>query len=653
MPDVLRTLGATVLTFGIAGFGVVRLMLPAALRDYELLWVLPTGGCVLGLALTVLGFAAVPYPAALAVVLAAGLALGAYAVRRRGWPVMPAAGVAWGALLAVLIMGVTLVPMLTELRYVAPTGTGSDAHVATGVAQFLKHSYPTSVNVSQPINQMQPTWQSKYPIYYAFAAVSSVSGLATWQVLPTLAAAMLGLAAFGLFLVARQVLRAPVAVSLAAMAVAALDREALHTVMNPYFNQTWGFFAMPFTLVSAWWLVQPGISRSARTGLGVLLVLFGLVLVLAYPLAAPIPIVPIAVFLWDARRRRIKSGERVVRLADFYRGRRSLVWMIPVGVLLAIPIAGAIDKGVAAAKVLLPGHSLLPWSGDLTHYIPFDRFLSLPNSPASLILVAGVLALAVVGLWRQPRALSWGLGGLLALGLLIAIYLRQRAYGWYFEFKLLAFIGPLLLLIAVVGAGRLRRAAIPCIAVLAVCTAGSLVAELKATGFQLGKPTIHLSSWARSVPDGASIRLDMPPPDQLWAAYFLAARPLCSQLPLLGNRLPARPHLAQGGLHRGLQRLAPSPRRARVAAQGRTRVFALPGEPRRARRRPLLPATPRPHLQRRRAQPVLKSPHAAPSRRSRKANSQCPDTSRRGRAAAAPARARSARPPRSGPVPRG
>ncbi len=555
MPDVLRTLGATALTFGIAGFGVVRLVLPAALRDYELLWVLPTGGCVLGLALTVLGFAAVPYPAALLITLAAGLALGVYAVRRRGWPTMPAARMAWPALLAVLVMGVTLVPMVTELRYVAPTGTGSDAHVATGVAQFLKHSYPTSVNLSQPINQMQPTWQSKYPIYYAFAAVSSVSGLATWQVLPALAAAMLGLAAFGLFLVARQVLRAPVAVSLAAMALAALNREVLHTIMNPYFNQTWGFFAMPFTLVAAWWLVQPGISRTARQGLGLLLVLFGLVLILAYPLAAPIPIVPIAVFLWDARRRRIKAGEHVVRVRDFYRGPRSLLWMVPVAVLLAIPVAGAIAKAVSAAEVLLPGRSLVNWAGDLTHYIPFDRFLSIPNSSASLILVVVVLLLAAYGLARQPPALRWGLGGLLAIGLLVSLYLRHRQYGYYFEFKLLAFIGPLILLIATVGAGRLAtegvglvrarglsRALGPAlIAVLAVSSAGSAFAEVKATGFQLGRPTIQLSSWARSLPKDASIRLDMPPPLQLWAAYFLSARPLCSELPLLGTQYPHVP----------------------------------------------------------------------------------------------------------------
>ena len=31
------------------------------------------------------------------------------------------------------------------------------------------------------------------------------------------------------------------------------------------------------------------------------------------------------------------------------------------------------------------------------------------------------------------------------------------------------------------------------------------------------------------------------PPNQLWAAYFLAARPLCSQTPLLGTDYPHVP----------------------------------------------------------------------------------------------------------------
>jgi hypothetical protein len=35
--------------------------------------------------------------------------------------------------------------------------------------------------------------------------------------------------------------------------------------------------------------------------------------------------------------------------------------------------------------------------------------------------------------------------------------------------------------------------------------------------------------------------LDIPPGDQLWVAYFLDARPLCSQLPLLGTDYPHVP----------------------------------------------------------------------------------------------------------------
>ena len=162
---------------------------------------------------------------------------------------------------------------------------------------------------------MPPTWQSKYPIYYAFAAVSSVSGLATWQVLATLAATLLGLAAVGMFLVARNVLRAPVAAALTAMVLAGLDREALHTILNPYFNQTWGFFALPFTLVLGWWVVQPGLGRRPRQATAVLLALFALVLVFAYPLAAPIPAVPIAVFVWREWRRKLRAGEPTFRFA--------------------------------------------------------------------------------------------------------------------------------------------------------------------------------------------------------------------------------------------------------------------------------------------------------------------------------------------------
>jgi hypothetical protein len=535
LPDTARALAATAVVFGIGGFGLVRLLLPEALRDYELLWVLPTGGCAVGLGLTVLGFATVPYPVSLAAILAGSTALAIIAVRRRGLSGLVSARLAWPAFIGLSVTAVALVPMVLVLHYAAPVGTGSDAHVAAGTAQFLQHARPTAVDIDQPINQMPPTWQSKYPIYYAFAAVSTVSGLASWQVLAVLAAALLGMAAVGMFLVARDVFRAPVIAALFAMAFAALDREALHTVLNPYFNQTWGFFALPFTLVLGWWLVQPGQDGRTRRGTGVLLALFFLVLAFAYPLAAPIPAVPLAVFVWREWRRKLRAGEPTFRPRDLYRGRRSLIWLIPLCVLLAVPAIGVVQKAVGAAKVLAPGSSLQAWAGDLPGFIPFNFFVSLPGSLVFLPLTVAVFALAAYGLWRVSRSLTWGLGGLFAIGVLLAVYLRQRQYGYYFHFKLLAFIGPLVLVIAAAGAARLRRWGAVALVAMGIATAGSTVAELADTGYQLPEATIQLTSWARTLPRGASIRLDMWPPLQLWAAYMLAPRPLCSQLPLLDS----------------------------------------------------------------------------------------------------------------------
>ena len=538
----LRTVVATLVVFGVGGFGLVRLLLPEPLRRYELLWVVPTGGCITGLAMTVLGFAYVPYPAALALVLAAGVALGAWAVRRRGWPELAPLRLAWPVYLAFVSLFVVITPMVFIRQFAAPIGYGSDAHVATGVAQFLQHTYPTGTNLSQPINQMQPTWQSKYPIYYAFAAVSSIAGLPTWQTMTPLAGMLLAIAAVGFFLVAREVFGAATVIALFAMAFAALGRISLYTVLHPYFNQTWGFCTLPFTLVLGWWAVQPGLSRRARQGVISLLAVIGLVLVLAYPLAAPIPAVPLIAFAWGERRRRRAAGERLFRLRDLYRGRRSLIWIIPLAVLLAIPVAGAVDKGVAAAGVLLPGHSLSDWGGDMQSFLSWNFFFSLPASWLGWLLFAGVLLLAVRGFAGQPRPLAWGLGGLLVLGLLVATYFRHRQAGYYFEFKLLAFVAPLVLLVAAVGAGRLRRwlAVVP-LAVLTGFVSASAVAQIRDNGYQLDEPTIQLAGWARSLPRGASIRLDMVPAQQIWVAYLLDSHPLCSQLPLVGTDYPHVP----------------------------------------------------------------------------------------------------------------
>jgi hypothetical protein len=535
IPDALRVLGAFVVLFGVTGFGVTHLLLPDRLRRYELLWVLPAGACSTGLTMTVLGFAHVPYAVNLPLTALAGLALSVAAVRHRGWPEREdARRLAWPAFLAVLVLVTALIPMISIQHFAGPVGEGSDAHVATGAANFLQHAYPTSVDVHQPINQMPQTWRSKFPIYYAYAGVATISGLATWQAMAAIAASLLALAAIGLFLVAFEVFGAPAGIALAAMGLAGLDRMALHTVIHPYFNQTWGFFALPFTLALGWAAVQPGLSRRARSAAWALLAIFALVLVLAYPLAAPIPAVPLLVFILSAWRRRVRAGERV-RIRDLYRGWRSLLWIVPLAVLLAFPAVGVYQKVDGAITVLSPGHSLASWGGDLQSYIPFDQFFSLPHGPEGAILFALVAALTVLGLRGRDRAIQFGLGGLLVVGIAVAVYLRHRAFGYYFHFKLLAFIGPLVVLIAAIGAGRLRRAGIVALAILAAATFYSDEQEIRHNGLQVMPEMLALSGWAQSLPPHATVRLDMPGNVQIWVAYFMDSRPLCSQTPLLGT----------------------------------------------------------------------------------------------------------------------
>ncbi len=526
--------------FAIGGFGLVRLCLPERLRSSELLWVLPTGACAVGMSMTLLGFAAVPYAVSLAAVLIAGCAAAVYAVRQRGWPCLDLAGMAWPAFLAFVVLYLALVPMLFEQHYAAITGTGSDAHMAAGSANFLMHAYPTSVKPGLPLDRMPPLWGSKFPIYYAFAAVTSVAGLQTWQVLPILVAALLAMAAVGMFFVVRYVFGAPRAIAALAMALAGCNRMVLHTGLNPYFNQTWGYFAMPFAIVLGWFVVQPARGDERRRTL-LLLAVFLIVVVFAYPLAAPLPLMPIGVFLWLERKRQLAAGEPVLRVRSLYHGRRSLLWMAPVGCLLLLPVLAVLGKAAGALKVLAPGSSLAAWGGDLRAFIPYDFFLSLPNNNNGNLLALVVLVLAYFALRDQPKPLKWGLGGLLAAGLLVAAYFRQRTVGWYFEFKLLAFVGPLLVAIAVIGAGKLRRWGPVWISLLAIATAVSAFDEIRATGFQLSQSTIALQSWEQALPRKASIRLDMYPPQQLWAAYMLAARPLCSQTPLLGTDYPHVP----------------------------------------------------------------------------------------------------------------
>ena len=155
------------------------MLLPDALRRHELLWVLPVGACAVALALTVLGFAHVPFnvvaghrAAPSARVVAAALAYRA-AARRSGRLPAARAGRRTSALLLARGRAHPAVPR----RLRRPSrGRAQDAHLAVGTAQFLQKHPPTAVAVEEPVDRVPLVWRSKQPIYYALAAVATLSG---------------------------------------------------------------------------------------------------------------------------------------------------------------------------------------------------------------------------------------------------------------------------------------------------------------------------------------------------------------------------------------------------------------------------------------------------------------------------------------------
>jgi hypothetical protein len=537
VPVVARVALATIAVFLVCGYAPAVLLTPAALRPWWPLLVLPLGALASGMALTVLGFAAVPFHVALVVVLVAGIVLAARigppGIDREEEPLGTLAAI---GCIAALIVAVALVPTFRS-GVATVTGFGSDAHLVAGSATFLQHNYPASTNVIYPADQVPPLWRSKFPIYYALAAVSSVAGVQPWQALMTVAAILLALTGLGFFLLARRGFGAPAGVAAAAMAVAVLDRRVFHLALHPYYNQLWGMLTLPFTVLAAYlYAVEP--SRRALA----MFVAFGAVGAFAYPLMLPFPLVAGAGFWWLARRERRARGEPVRPLdpRELWHGRRSLIWIVPLVLLLAVPIYGVAQKiGAAVGIVFSPGDKLIGWQGDLQHYPRPAEFFAVPALVWTPPFVLAVVALGYAGLLRTaPRVLGRPLAVVLTLALAAAIFFASMRYGQYFYFKVLSFTGPQILTAAVafLGAAAIARPtrALGLAAIVVLCAGALLTAreEIATSYDQLTPETIQLSDWARRLPSGASIRLDTPLSEQLWQAYMLSSHPLGSRNPI-------------------------------------------------------------------------------------------------------------------------
>ena len=529
--------------FGVAGFGLTRLLLPAGLRRHELLWVLPVGAVATALGLALLVYAFVPFDVALAIVLAGGVALGVLAWRRDpGLPAgrsAPARTASWRTLLvplylAALIAAIALVPMFRG-GFVTVIGNGSDAHLAVGTAEFLQRHHPNAVAPEEAVDRVPLVWRSKPPIYLAFGAVARVAGMEAYAVIATLQAALLALAALGFWLLARELLGANPWAAGAAMGLVGLNRIELFTTMHPYHNQTWGFMAMPFAIVLAWHVVR----RRSPGGVALFAAFLG-VLSFAYPLAMPMPLIAALAF-WAVERRR--QGRSLLRLPRL-RSRRQLLWIVPLFFVLLLPLQGVLEKTASSTRVLAPGYSLVNWGGDLTAFFPERYFLGFGDAAAAAV---GIVALGiglVLALRLAPRDIRSGLGAVLAFGLVAALYFRSRDFGWYFHFKALAFVAPLAVTVAAVGLSRLRWTWVSVVALvfLVGATRDGAAQEIGATFDQLPKSLLELRQVDARLPPDASVRLDMPADGRmLWAGVMLAGQPLCSQRPVLETSYPHVP----------------------------------------------------------------------------------------------------------------
>jgi len=543
LPEALHVTAVCAVLFTVAGFGPTRLLLPAGLRRHELLWVAPVGAMAVALELTVLTYAYVPFDVALAIVLLGAVALGAYAWRRDpGFPAARSAPTDSASLrmlvvplyVALLIGAVALIPMFRG-GFATVIGNGSDAHLAVGSAKFLQGNHPTSVDPAEPVDQIPLTWRSKPPIYSAFGAVARLAGMETYAVIATLAAALLALAALGWYLLAREMFGAGPWTAGVVLGVLGLNRIALHTAMHPYFNQTWGYVALPFSIL----LSHHVVHHRTRGGLA-LYAGFLALLAFAYPLALPIPLLSAAIFIAFERRRR---GLPVLRRPRRPSPKR-LCWMVPLGLLLIFPLLGIFEKMLASLDVLANRRSLRNWGGDLTGYFDERWFFGVDTQVAAAIAMALMIAGLVIALRRAPRDIRWGLGAVIAFGISGALYFRTLEYGWYFHFKTLAFIAPIAVAIAVVGLSRLRRPWMSVVALLFVLVAArdSGGREIAGTFDQLPRATLELKRVNAALPPGSSLRLDMNPDGRmLWAGYLLSGQRLCSQRPLLDTDYPHVP----------------------------------------------------------------------------------------------------------------
>ncbi len=517
---------------------------PRQLAAYRVLLVLPIGAVCSSFALAALGLLHVPFAASLGIVLATAV------VAALRWRTGPPATAATRAIrlglpvaLATLVALISLIPVFRTGIETIP-GQNGDAILVAGSAVLVEHAPPTATRNDLPVNRIPLQWRSKYPIYYALAAVSTLAGQTPIQAFGPVSALILGMTALGLFLFALYPLRAPPWVAIAAVILVPLDRIVMYVTIHPYYNELWAQFALPLILLFGWLYLREPSRRGAALFGGFLV--FGL---LVYPLMVPFPVLFLLPLAWRQWRRRESRGWPAWITALRGPWPRARAWLA-IGVLVvAVPVAavlvrGFVEKVLSALDVLLPGTNLANWSGTALPYLPAPGFVGIPGQGVGAYLgLAVVCGLAVLGLKRVREELRWAIGVMAVVTALVGAYFRLRGQGQLFYFKDLAFLGPYVLILALVGLAALLSARRrPLMIAAAAATTALLVILPIGTGYEIDntfdqatRSVLDLSSWDHAVPRSASIRIDIPPLGwQLWAAYMLHDHRLSALTPLGG-----------------------------------------------------------------------------------------------------------------------
>ncbi|MGI8428700.1 MAG: hypothetical protein ACR2OB_05215 [Solirubrobacteraceae bacterium] len=553
VPAVLRTAAVAIAFFALCGYGAARVLVRGEITVHRPLLVLPLGAAVSSLALAVLGVLHVPLKVSLAIVIAGALAASVRVHRtRRGTErTQPAGRTERTAIVRVLLPlalagMVGLISLLPIFRagYATIPGQNGDAILAVGTATLLQHAPPTATRTDLPINHVPFEWRSKYPIYYALAAIATLAGQDPIQAFATLSALMLALTALGFFLFARYMLRAPPWAALLALLIVPLDRIVMYVTIHPYYNELWGQFALPFMLLAGWrYLHAPG--RASAT----LFALFGLLALLAYPLVIPFPAIFLVVYGWGVRRRARAAGQPVGWVSQLRLPRpRARPWMwIPVAVIgipvFAVLIRGFLEKTTGALGVIFPWTSLAGWHGSALPYLPWPRFIGMPESAWAGVALILVCVLAWRGLTRVPDQVRRPLAAMVVVTALIGVYFRVRYGGELFFFKDLAFLGPFVLMLALVELCALAIEATAHRAVLGLSglalalalVPASAAREIDQTYEQATSSVLGLRAWNRALPRSSSVRNDVRPGGyQLWVTYMFKDHPLSALDPLGG-----------------------------------------------------------------------------------------------------------------------